>query len=114
LLTEITSIAILVNYAKKAAEWYRKKLGFEVTMQGHWVTVKPTGSNTVLHLCEKCEEWGSDMPGGQTGIFIRSDDKERTYRELKSKGVQFSKELTKESFGTYAIFRDLDGNELWM
>jgi catechol 2,3-dioxygenase-like lactoylglutathione lyase family enzyme len=85
LLTEITSIAILVNDAKKAAEWYREKLGFEVTMQGHWVTVKPMGSNTVLHLCEKCEEWGSDMPAGQTGIFIRSDDKERTYRELKSK-----------------------------
>jgi lactoylglutathione lyase len=112
---EIASVAVLVNDAKKAAQWYQEKLGFElVSIQGHWVTVKPPLSKTVLHLCARCEEWKNDSPGGQTGIFITSDDKEKTYRELKVRGVEFSKELTTESFGTYAIFRDLDGNEFWM
>lgn len=46
--------------------------------------------------------------------MFQTDDKERTYRELKAKGVEFSTELTTESFGTYAIFKDLDGNEFWI
>jgi len=98
---EVASVAVLVNDAKKAAEWYQEKLGFEVdSMRGHWVAVKPTGSKTILHLCAKCEEWGSDSPGGKTGIFLATEDKEKTYRELKAKGVEFAKELTTESFGT--------------
>jgi lactoylglutathione lyase len=114
MFTEIASVPVLVNDAKKSSEWYREKLGFEVHMQGHWVEVKPKGSKVVIHLCEKCKEWGKDSPGGNTGIFIRSDDKKKTYEELKAKGVEFSTELTKESWGTYAIFKDPDGNEFWM
>ncbi len=115
MFTEVTSVAVLVNDAKKAAEWYRDKLDFEIeSVQGHCVAVRPKGSKTVLHLCAKCEDWGEDLPGGQTGIFIRSDDKKKTYDELKQRGIEFSKELTTESFGKYAMFKDLDGNEFWM
>ncbi len=114
MLTEIASVSVLVRDVKKSAEWYREKLGFEVSIQGHWVEAKPKASGTVLHLCEKCKEWGTDSPGGNTGIFMGSDDKTKTYEELKAKGVEFSVELTKESWGTYAIFKDLDGNEFWI
>jgi lactoylglutathione lyase len=114
LITGISSVAVLVDDATKAAEWYRDKLGFEVSVQGHWVTARPPGSNMKLHLCAKCREWGDDRPGGQTGIFFETDSKERTYHELKAKGVEFSTELTTEWFGTYAIFKDLDGNEFWI
>jgi uncharacterized glyoxalase superfamily protein PhnB len=115
MLQEITSVAVLVNDAKKAAQWYHEKLGFEVaSMEGHWVAVKPPGSRTILHLCERCHEWENDSPGGQTGIFIATDDKEKTYRELKAKGVEFAQELTTEPFGTYAIFKDIDGNKFWI
>jgi uncharacterized glyoxalase superfamily protein PhnB len=114
LFTEIACVPVLVNDAKKSAEWYRDKLGFEVSIHGHWVEAKPKGSQTVIHLCGKCKEWGNDSPGGNTGIFIKSDDKTKTYEELKTRGVEFSKELTKESWGTCAIFKDLDGNEFWM
>ncbi len=114
MLREVTSVAVLVRDAKKATAWYRDVLGFEVAIQGHWVSAKPPGSPIVLHLCERCEEWEGDTPGGNTGIGFGSDDKERTYRELKAKGVEFAKDLTTEWFGTYAIFKDLDGNEFWM
>lgn len=114
MFTDIASVPVLVNEAKKPAEWYRDKLRFKVSIQGHWVEVKPKDSRTAIHLCEKCKEWGNDSPGGNTGIFIKCDDKTTTYEELKAKGVKFSTELTKESWGTYAIFKDPDGNELWM
>lgn len=70
----------------------------------------------MIHLCGKCEDWGNDSPGGQTGIFIRCDDKEATYKDLKSRGVKFKVELTEAPWGggKYAIFQDPDGNEFWM
>jgi len=114
MIREIQCMAVLVRDAKRAAEWYREKLGFEVSVQGHWVTVAPPGSSGKLHLCERCKEWEGDSPGGNTGISFGSDDQERTYRELEAKGVEFAKDLTTEWFGTYAIFRDLDGNEFWI
>lgn len=114
MFTAIGSVPVLVWDAKKAAEWYREKLGLEVRIQSHWVEAKHPASPAVLHLCDRCAEWGDDRPGGNTGIFLRSDDKERTYRELKARGVEFAQELTKESWGTYAVFKDLDGNKFWM
>ncbi len=116
MFTTVSSVAVLVNDAKKSAEWYHDKLGFEVSIQDHWVTVKPKGSTSVLHLCEKNDDWGKDLPGGQTGIFIQSDDKEKTYNEMKSRGVEFSIELQKTPWGEgkYAIFKDPDSNLFWM
>lgn len=116
MFTEVSSVAVLVNDPAKAADWYRQKLGFEVSTQGHWVAAKPGGSNTVIHLCSKNEDWEDDRPGGQTGIYIKTDDKEKTYRELKSRGVEFDVELTEAPWGggKYAIFKDLDGNKFWM
>jgi catechol 2,3-dioxygenase-like lactoylglutathione lyase family enzyme len=114
MITGMRSMAILVHDAKKAAEWYREKLGFEADIQGHWVTVWPKGSNLKLHLCEKCKEWGEDSPGGQTGIQFTVDNKEQTHQELKDRGVEFSQDLTTEWYGTFAIFKDIDGNEFWI
>ena len=114
MLTEVSSVPVLVRDAKKSAKWYSEKLGFETDLQDHWVTVRPKGSKLVIHLCEKCEEWEDDEPGGNTGIGFYSDDKTKTFEELKARGVEFKKGLTTEWFGTYAIFKDLDGNEFWM
>jgi len=116
MFTEVASVAVLVHDAGKAAEWYRQKPGFEVSVQGHWVTAKPPASGVVLHLCGKCEDWEDDRPGGHTGISLKTDDKEKTYKELKSRGVEFDVELTEAPWGggKYAIFRDMDGNKFWM
>ena len=116
MFTRVASVAVLVWDANKAAKWYKDKLGFEVSEQGHWVEAKPPGGDFALHLCGKCEEWEQDRPGGHTGILLMADDKEGTYRELKSKGVEFDVELTEAPWGggKYAIFRDLDGNKFWM
>ena len=121
MLTGIGSVAVLVRDARKSAEWYRDKLGFDVSVQGHWVEAKPKGSRVVLHLCEKNSDWEDDKPGGQTGIFIACDDKERTYHELKIRGVVFDVDLRDAPWGAseepsnkYAIFKDPDGNKFWM
>jgi uncharacterized glyoxalase superfamily protein PhnB len=134
MITGLRSFAILVHDAKKSAEWYRDKLGFEIVgIEGHGVFVQPKGSQgPLLHLCARCNDWGNDQPGGRTGIWLRcgdtiilrddktgvvipaskSEEVERTYRELKKNGVEFSMELTTTSWGKMAILKDLDGNEI--
>lgn len=135
MLTGVGSVAILVNDTKKAVEWYNEKLGFEVVEnKGHTVYLKARGDSFILHLCGKCGAWEKDRPGGRTGIWfhcgevtMRRDAEsgqlilasdpvqvEKTYQELKAKGVEFSEELTTTGWGKYAIFRDPDGNELEM
>jgi len=116
MFTQVASVAVLVWDAKRAAEWYREKLGFDVSAQGHWVEARLPGSSIVLHLCGRCAEWENDRPGGHTGILLKADDKEKAYRELRSKGVEFDVELTEAPWGggKYAIFKDLDGNKFWM
>jgi lactoylglutathione lyase len=133
MITGVGSVAVLVHDAKKSAVWYRDRLGFEIVgIEGHTVFVKPKSSQApLLHLCERCESWEQDKPGGRTGIWlqcgeitIRKDDRtgrvlpasnpenvERTYLELKKNGVEFSEELTATDWGKYAILRDPDGNE---
>jgi len=132
MITGIGSVAILVRDAKKSAKWYQDKLGFEVVgIEGHAVFVKPKGSQMLLHLCEQCADWGDDKPGGRTGVWFQCGEAtiqkdtnterifpasspanvERTYFELKQKGVEFSEELTTTKWGKMAILKDLDGNE---
>ena len=133
MITGVGSVAVLVNDAEKTARWYRDVLGFEIVEnKGHTVFVRPAGSQEpMLHLCGSCDDWGTDRPGGRTGIWfhcgtitLRKDAKdgrivpssnpeevERTYLELKKRGVEFSQELTATSWGKLAILKDPDGNE---
>ncbi len=133
MITGLGSVAVLVQDARKSAEWYRDKLGFEIVgIEGHTVFVKPKGSQApLLHLCGQCDAWEKDKPGGRTGIWLQCgkitirkaestgqvlpasnpESVERTYFELKKNGVEFTEELTTTDWGQYAIFRDPDGNE---
>jgi len=135
MITGVGSVAILVNDAKKSAAWYQDKLGFEIVgIEGHTVFVRPNGSQApLLHLCEQCDSWERDQPGGRTGVWLHcgqitipKNEKyqdlpawcysnpanvESTYFELKKKGVEFSEELTTTRWGKYAILKDPDGNE---
>ncbi|MFN2420343.1 MAG: VOC family protein [Gemmatimonadota bacterium] len=43
-------------------------------------------------------------------ITFFADDLEKTYQELRAKGVEFSQEPQTADWGTAAIFKDLDGN----
>jgi catechol 2,3-dioxygenase-like lactoylglutathione lyase family enzyme len=133
MIAAVGSVAVLVHDAKKSAQWYHDKLGFDIVgIEGHTVFVAPKGGeSTLLHLCGRCDDWGDDRPGGKTGIWFRCgeivmgrggregqvipasrpEEVERTYLELKKKGVEFSEELATTSWGKYAVLKDPDGNE---
>jgi catechol 2,3-dioxygenase-like lactoylglutathione lyase family enzyme len=52
MIEQIQSVAVVVSDEKKAKEWYKNKLGFEVQSdEEHWVVVAPPGSLFGIHLC---------------------------------------------------------------
>jgi len=71
------SVAVMVSDAKKSAAWYKGKLGFETSTEGHWVTAWPKGAKWKLHLCE------GKLEPGNTGIGLYSDDLKATVADLK-------------------------------
>jgi lactoylglutathione lyase len=109
MIKKILDVAVVVPNGKEASKWYSEKLGLKVHAdEGHWITVGPGGSQTIIHLCE-----GEPDPGN-TGIGFVADDLDATYRELSSKGVRFTKKPADEGFGKYAMFSDPYGNEYWL
>ena len=103
-------VAVVVSNSGKAAEWYKDKLGFDVRSQeGHWVTVAPKGSNVILHLCET-----TPLEQGNTGIAFSVDDLDATCKEMTAKGVEFTVPPKKADWGSFAKFKDPDGNEFWL
>ncbi len=114
MISRILDVAVVVSDPRKAKEWYRDKLGFNVEgePEGHWVVAYPKSAaeGTHLHLC------GGFYPlePGNTGIGLVTENLDETFRELKEKGVEFTEEPKREDWGTYAMFKDMDGNEFWL
>jgi catechol 2,3-dioxygenase-like lactoylglutathione lyase family enzyme len=102
------SIAVIVSDAKKSAAWFEDKLGFESSVEGHWVLVWPKGSGTKIHLCE-----GKPDPGN-TGIAFYVKGASGLASKMKRGGVKFTQDVKKVSWGTNGMFSDLDGNEYWL
>ena len=110
MIKSIVDVAVVVSDPKKSAEWYKEKLGLEVREnEDHWVTVAPKGSDVVLHLCQS-----KPLEPGNTGIAFRVEDLDKAYKEMAAKSVEFTVKPTKEEWGSYAMFKDPDGNVFWL
>jgi lactoylglutathione lyase len=70
--------------------------------------VGPEGAETALVIYPKSmmENWAEKKPS----IVFECDDIEATYQKMKENGVQFEGEPKKMQWGTFAIFKDEDGN----
>jgi catechol 2,3-dioxygenase-like lactoylglutathione lyase family enzyme len=118
----ITMISLVVKNQAEALEFYTKKLDFEIKIDyqnpppgDRWVAVGPKGQDIGLALVEPESfanvDWGKKGVGGWAPpIVIEAEDLQKTYDELKSRGVQFKMELKQEAYGKAAIFTDPYGN----
>jgi catechol 2,3-dioxygenase-like lactoylglutathione lyase family enzyme len=118
----IGAVSLLVGDYDDAIAFYVGKLGFtlvEDTNMGNgkrWVLVAPKGSNgTSLLLAKAVTSEQASRIGNQTGgrvfLFLHTDDFQRDYEAMKSKGVRFLEEPRNETYGTVAVFEDLYGNK---
>jgi catechol 2,3-dioxygenase-like lactoylglutathione lyase family enzyme len=105
---------IPVSDQQRALDFYTKKLGFQVITDSpfgngiRWIELRLPGASSAVVLFTPPGMEG--RIGTFSGISFDCDNVEKTYAELKAKGVEFAQPPKKESWGTSAIFKDPDGN----
>lgn len=118
----IAHIALVVADYDEAIEFYTHKLNFKLledtvlSETKRWVIVAPENSECKLLLARSANEEQKSRVGNQTGgrvfLFLYTDNFERDFNDYKSKGIEFVRPPSRESYGTVAVFKDLYGN-LW-
>ena len=108
--------SIPVKDHHKALKFYTTALGFGIVTdqpmgpgQQRWLELRIPGAETKVVLFTP--DGHEDRIGTFQGISFMTDNVEKTFAELKTRGVEFSEGPTKQEWGTYAIFKDVDGNQ---
>jgi len=115
MIKSIKFTSISVRNQDAALEFYTKKLGFIIltdqpyTDTQRWIELGIPGAQTGVVLFNP--DGAESRIGGFTGISFLCDDVQQTYEEFKARGVEFSAPPKAESWGTSAVFKDLDGNQ---
>ncbi|HET7208853.1 MAG TPA: VOC family protein [Terriglobales bacterium] len=108
-------VSIPVKEQKKALEFYTDKLGFHVVTDQpmgpgkRWIELGIGNSPTGVVLFTP-DGWENRI-GTFSGMSFVTDSVEKTYEELRAKGVDFTNKPEKQEWGTMAIFKDIDGNQ---
>ncbi len=120
---DIAQLALVVDDYDEAIRFYTAKLKFTLiedtvlSETKRWVVIAPPGAEGCKLLLAKAatDEQRSrvgNQAGGRVFLFLHTDDIRRDYNDMKANGIEFVRELSDETYGTVAVFKDLYGN-LW-
>ena len=107
----IEIIFVPVTNVDRAKDFYVNKLGFAADQDNkakglRFVQLTPEGSNCSIAIGEGITEM---KPGTQQGIMMVVDDVRTVRQDLAEKGVDISA-INTRPWGTFAYFKDPDGN----
>lgn len=108
-------VSIPVKDQDAAMKFYTEKLGFKVMTdqpfdgKQRWIELGIPGAETGLALFTP--DGHENRIGDFQPLSFWADDVMATADVMKKKGVKFEQEPKKESWGTSAIFKDVDGNK---
>jgi predicted enzyme related to lactoylglutathione lyase len=117
MITHLKFAGIPTRNQDTALAFYTEKLGFKV------VTDQPMGAQRWIELrvgtSDSCivlftPDGQEDRVGSFFNGAFACDNVEKTYAELLARGVEFSSPPKKEPWGTFATFKDPDGNQFVM
>jgi catechol 2,3-dioxygenase-like lactoylglutathione lyase family enzyme len=133
MLKELKYVQVWVHDQDEALTFYTEKLGMElredvtVAEMGNfrWLSVGLPGQDVAITLMAipgppVFDEETRDQihkliaKGASGGLFFSTDDAQKAYEELKSRGVEFTQEPTEQPYGIDAGFRDVSGNHFRM
>jgi uncharacterized glyoxalase superfamily protein PhnB len=123
---------VWVHDQQEALDFYTKKLGMEVRAdvsfpemgEFRWLTVAPPGQEDVAIVLmpipgppvmdsETAEQVRTVMAKGFAGtVFLATDDCQKSYEELKARGVEFTEAPEQRPYGIDSGFRDPSGNSI--
>lgn len=115
MISKVKFVGIPVKDQARALEFYRDKLGFKVATDQpmgdgkRWIELRIGGAETRVVLFTP--EGHEDRVGTFFNGSLEADNVQKTYEELKAKGVEFTQEPKTEPWGTSALFKDSEGNQ---
>jgi catechol 2,3-dioxygenase-like lactoylglutathione lyase family enzyme len=131
-MIKIASAQLWVTDQDEALAFYTDKVGMEVksdvTMAElgdfRWLTVGPPGQDDVSivlmaipgppvfepETSEKIRDLLSR--GAASAVFLTTEDAKADYEQLRSRGVEFTDELSERPYGIDCGFRDPAGNSI--
>jgi len=128
---KLTHVQVWVHDQDEALAFYTDKLGMElredvtVPEMGNfrWLSVGIPGQDVSITLMaipgppvfdDETRESINKLlaKGASGGLFFATDDAQKSYDELKGRGVEFTQEPTEQPYGIDAGFRDDSGNQM--
>lgn len=116
MIRSVKFVSIPVSDQDRALAFYTEKLGFRVMTDQpfdenqRWIELQIPGAETRIALFTA--DFHRDRIGSPFNGAFASDNVERTYGELRERGVEFLGEPKREAWGTFAIFKDPDGKSV--
>jgi predicted enzyme related to lactoylglutathione lyase len=114
MITQLKFVGIPVSDQDRALAFYTEMLGFEIATDQpmgpgkRWIELRVAKSGTRVVL------FTPDGQEDRIGTFFNGsfacDNVEATYRQLTQRGVEFLDPPTSQPWGSFAKFRDPDGN----
>lgn len=122
MIDRVGTVSLFVNDQNRAKEFYTQILGFELRRDeplypgatNRWLSVAPQGAETEITLYLPDENWEhySHTVGKSQALTFNVRDMDALVADLKAKGVTFTQEPEVQPWGTYAMIRDSEGNQL--
>ena len=118
----IAHISLVVRDYDEAIDFYNKKLDFVViedtklSEEKRWVVIAPAGAKECCLLLAKAankQQAASigNQAGGRIFLFLFTDNFQRDYDKMVSRGINFVRPPKDELYGRVAVFEDLYGNQ---
>ncbi len=117
MITTVRSVGIYAGDQDRARQFFTETLGFDLlqdTPMGtepgapRWIEVAPPDRHVILVLFTPDEQ--KDRIGTFSNVLFNCDDIQKTYEELRGKGVEFTEAPSRQFWGWWAVFKDPDGN----
>lgn len=114
MITHLKFAGIPVKDQERALKFWTETMGFRIMTDQplgnqRWIELSIRSSETRVVLFTP--EGHEDRIGSFFNGSFACDDVEATHRQLSERGVEFVKPPTKQPWGTFAIFKDPDGNQ---
>jgi len=114
MIKQIKFVSIPVADQNRALDFYTEKLGFTIITdqpfdeKQRWIELRvPKAERLVMLFTHYGDE---KRVGTFMNMSYSCDDIQETYKMLKARGVEFEGSPQKQPWGTYAIFKDSEGN----
>lgn len=115
MIQSIKFVSIPVADQDRALAFYTQSLGFTIATdqpfgeKQRWIELKIPGADTRVVLFTP--DGHEDRIGGFQPISFQTADVEKTFQEMIARGVEFLGPPKKEHWGTFAMFKDSEGNQ---